>query len=86
MKKLVLTVATVAVLASAASAPADARNLMRMKPNAAAVALTAAAAAIAADSYFYGPSYGYYVAPPPLVYGAPIHIPARAGLGYGYRF
>jgi hypothetical protein len=87
MKKLILTVATAAILTSAANAPADARNLMRMKPNAATIALVATAAAIAADSFVYGPSYGHYVAPPaPLVFGAPVDFPARAAGGYGYRF
>jgi len=57
-----------------------------MKPSAATIALAATAAAIAADPYFYGPSYGYYVAPAPLVYGAPVYFPARARGGYGYRF
>jgi hypothetical protein len=81
MSKIILTIATVAALAAAASAPAEARTL-RLRPTAAEAAATAAtlaAATIAADAYVYG-SGGYYVAPAPFVYGAPVY------LGYGYRF
>ena len=81
MNKFILTIATVAALAAVASAPAEARTL-RLKPTAGAIAVTAAtlaAATIAADAYIYGSS-GYYVAPAPFAYGAPVY------LGYGYRF
>jgi len=54
MKKLVLTIATVATLAAVASAPAEARGV-RVRAGVAA----ATAAAIAADAYFNG-GYGYY--------------------------
>jgi hypothetical protein len=81
MNKIILTIATAATLAAVASAPAEARTL-RVRPTAGAVAVTAAtlaAATIAADAYLYGSS-GYYVAPAPFAYGAPVY------LGYGYRF
>jgi hypothetical protein len=78
MKKLILTIATVTVLAAAASVPAEARTL-RPHLHPAAAAAVAAAAAIAADAYLSGP-YGTYVGPAPVYYGAPVY------LGYGYRY
>jgi hypothetical protein len=81
MKKMLLTIATVAALAATASAPAEAHRL-RVRPGAAAVALAtgavvaAATAPLVADPYVYEP--GYYYAPTPLYYGAaPVVLPFR---------
>jgi hypothetical protein len=70
MKKLVLTIATIAAVASA---PAEARGV-RVRGGAAIAAATAAA--IAADAYYNG-GYGYYYGGPVAYYGGPGY--------YGYR-
>jgi hypothetical protein len=67
MKKLALTIATIATLAAVATAPAEARGV-RVRTDVAA----ATAAAIAADVYFNG--YGhYYYGDTPVYYGSPVY-------------
>jgi uncharacterized membrane protein len=69
MKKTALILATVATLAAAAIAPAEARGLHR----GAGLAAAAIAATVAAEAYGYGPGYGYYYGPAAVVYGAPVY-------------
>ena len=69
MKKLALTVATIATLAAVATAPAEARGV-RVRTDVAVA--TAAAAAIAADVYFNGYGRSYY-GDTPVYYGAPVY-------------
>jgi hypothetical protein len=86
MKKFALTMAALAALVAAVSAPAEARGLRFHRgiggggvAAAVAVAATAAvattAAAAAADAYGYG--YGPYYYGTPVVVGAPIVVPHR---------
>jgi hypothetical protein len=81
MKKIILMIAAATALAVTASAPADAHRLHIFRPGGAIAA--AAVAAIATDALVYGPGYGpgYYYAPRPLYFGAPVIFP-HPGLRY----
>ena len=69
MKKAALLLTTVATLAAAVSAPAEARGFRHRGAGLATVA--AVAATVAAEAYGYGPGYGYYGAPG--YYGGPVY-------------
>ena len=71
MKKAALLLATVATLAAAVSAPAEARGFRHRGAGLATVAAVAVAATVAAKAYGYGPGYGYYGAP--VYYGGPVY-------------
>jgi hypothetical protein len=71
MKKAALLLATVATLAAAVSAPAEARGLRHRGAGLATAAAVAVAATVAAEAYGYGPGYGYYGAPG--YYGSPVY-------------
>ena len=78
MKKLALTVVTIAALAAVTGAPAEAHGLrFHHRGIGLGVGLAVAtAAAIAADTTYYGP-YGYYYGPAPVYYGAPVYVAPR---------
>jgi hypothetical protein len=62
MRKIILTLAAVAAIGTAAAAPAEARGFGRGAAIGAGVGAAALGAAVAAGAYnngYYGPGYGY---------------------------